>query len=172
MKLYAPSTIKEIKNQYNFRLSKSLGQNFLTDKHIIDRIIEGSRIGPEDLVIEIGPGIGVLTAEAAENAKRVVAVEIDNGLIPILEDTLKEYDNITILNQDVLKTDFSTIVSAYKTEGKTKRRMECHRRRAEEKERKFPKQHRKRADLWYNAKGHGAEESCPVPGRNKRKQYG
>ena len=120
MKLYAPSTIKEIKNQYNFRLSKSLGQNFLTDKHIIDRIIEGSRIGPEDLVIEIGPGIGVLTAEAAENAKRVVAVEIDNGLIPILEDTLKEYDNITILNQDVLKTDFSTIVSAYKTEGKTK----------------------------------------------------
>ena len=73
MKLYAPSTIKEIKNQYNFRLSKSLGQNFLTDKHIIDRIIEGSRIGPEDLVIEIGPGIGVLTAEAAENAKRVVA---------------------------------------------------------------------------------------------------
>ena len=120
MKLYATSTIKEIKNQYNFRLSKSLGQNFLTDKHIIDRIIEGSRIGPEDLVIEIGPGIGVLTAEAAENAKRVVAVEIDNGLIPILEDTLKEYDNITILNQDVLKTDFSAIVSAYKTEGKTK----------------------------------------------------
>ncbi|MDE8735376.1 rRNA adenine N-6-methyltransferase family protein, partial [Eubacteriales bacterium DFI.9.88] len=88
MKLYSPSTIKEIREKHGFRLSKSLGQNFLTDKNIIDRIIESSDIGPEDLVIEIGPGIGVLSAEAAQYAGKVGAVEIDRNLIPILEETL------------------------------------------------------------------------------------
>ena len=82
MKLYAPSTIRDIKERYGFKLSKSLGQNFLTDKNIIDRIVESAGIGPEDLVIEIGPGIGVITREAAEYAKKVVAVEIDSNLIP------------------------------------------------------------------------------------------
>ena len=120
MKLYAPSTIKDIKNQYNFRLSKSLGQNFLTDKHIIDQIMDGSQIGTKDLVIEIGPGIGVLTAEAAVRAERVVAVEIDRKLIPVLEDTLKEYNNVTIVNQDVLKTDLTEVARAYQTGGKIK----------------------------------------------------
>ena len=76
MKLYAPSTIRDIKERHGFKLSKSLGQNFLTDKNIIDRIIEGAGIGADDLVIEIGPGIGVITSEAAERAKRVIAVEI------------------------------------------------------------------------------------------------
>ena len=70
MKLYSPSEIREIRDRFGFRNSKSLGQNFLTDKNIIDRIIEGSGIGPEDLVIEIGPGIGVITREAAQAAKR------------------------------------------------------------------------------------------------------
>jgi len=91
MKLYAPSTIREIKDKYGFKLSKSLGKNFLTDKNIIDKIIEATEITDEDLVIEIGPGIGVLTAEAAQLAKKVVAVEIDRNLIPILRDTLKEF---------------------------------------------------------------------------------
>ena len=100
MKLYAPSTIREIKEKYGFRLSKSLGQNFLTDKNIIDEIIEGAGIGPRDLVIEIGPGIGVLTWEAAQRAQKVIAVEIDQNLIPILEETLREADNIEIVNQD------------------------------------------------------------------------
>jgi len=110
MKLYSPATISEIRRKHGFRLSKSLGQNFLTDKNIIDKIIEKSNIGKNDLVIEIGPGIGVLTAAAAEAAGRVVAIEIDRNLIPILQETLKEYDNIEIINSDVLKTDFAEIL--------------------------------------------------------------
>ena len=105
MKLYAPSTIRDIKERYGFKLSKSLGQNFLTDKNIIDRIVESAGIGPEDLVIEIGPGIGVITREAAEYAKKVVAVEIDSNLIPILEETLGDCDNVEVVNRDILKTD-------------------------------------------------------------------
>lgn len=111
MKLYAPSTIKEIKERYGFRLSKSLGQNFLTDKHIIDRIIEAADIDAGDLIIEIGPGIGVLTREAAERAGRVVAVEIDRNLLPILEETLAGYDNVEVINADILKTDVNRIIA-------------------------------------------------------------
>ena len=110
MKLYAPSTIRAIKEKYGFRLSKSLGQNFLTDKNIIDEIIEGAAIGPQDLVIEIGPGIGVLTAEAAQQAAKVIAIEIDSKLIPILGETLAEYDNVEVINQDILKTDLNGII--------------------------------------------------------------
>ena len=120
MKLYAPSTINEIREKHGFRLSKSLGQNFLTDKNIIEQIVENACIGEDDLVIEIGPGIGVLTAEAAEYAGRVVAVEIDSNLIPILEETLSEYPNITVINQDVLKTDLTEIVNKYKGRGGVK----------------------------------------------------
>lgn len=111
MKLYAPSTIREIKDKYDFRLSKSLGQNFLTDKNIIDKIIEESFIGENDLVIEIGPGIGVLTAEAAEQAGKVIAVEIDKNLIPILEDTLSQYDNVEVVNRDILKADLNEMIA-------------------------------------------------------------
>ena len=110
MKLYAPSTIKDIKERYGFKLSKSLGQNFLTDKNIIDRIIESAEIGPDDLVIEIGPGIGVITREAAETARKVIAVEIDKNLIPILKETLSDVDNVEIVNQDILKTDVNQMV--------------------------------------------------------------
>ena len=110
MKLYAPSTIKDIKERYGFKLSKSLGQNFLTDKNIIDRIIESAEIGPDDLVIEIGPGIGVITREAAETAKKVIAVEIDKNLIPILKETLSDVDNVEIVNQDILKTDVNQLI--------------------------------------------------------------
>lgn len=110
MKLYQTSTIREIKSKYDFNLTKSLGQNFLTDKNAIDKIIEGSEIGPDDLVIEIGPGIGVITYEASLKAKKVIAVEIDKNLIPILKDTLSERDNIEIVNQDILKTDLTEII--------------------------------------------------------------
>ena len=110
MKLYAPSTIADIKQRHNFQLSKSLGQNFITDKSVIDKIVDGSGAGENDLVIEIGPGIGVLTAEAAETAARVVAIEIDKKLIPILGETLAEYDNVRIINQDVLRTDINEII--------------------------------------------------------------
>ena len=110
MKLYAPSTIRDIKERYGFKLSKSLGQNFLTDKNIIDRIIEGAGIGSEDLVIEIGPGIGVITSEAAETAKKVIAVEIDKNLIPILKETLADRDNVEIVNQDILRTDVNKLI--------------------------------------------------------------
>lgn len=110
MKLYAPSTIKDIKERYGFKLSKSLGQNFLTDKNIIDRIVESAEIGPDDLVIEIGPGIGVITREASEAAKKVIAVEIDKNLIPILEETLGDCDNVEIINRDILKTDVNELI--------------------------------------------------------------
>lgn len=110
MKLYAPSTIQAIKEKHNFQLSKSLGQNFITDKSVIERIVEGSDVGEEDLVIEIGPGIGVLTAEAAESAAKVVAIEIDKKLIPILAETLADYDNIRVVNQDILKTDLNELI--------------------------------------------------------------
>src|SRR5665648_1069993 len=110
MKLYAPSTIREIKDKHDFKLSKSLGQNFLTDKNIIEKIIQAPAITKNDLVIEIGPGIGTLTSEAAEKAAKVIAIEIDRKLIPILKETLKEYDNVEILNKDILKTDLNELL--------------------------------------------------------------
>ncbi len=114
MKLYAPSTIREIKDKHDFKLSKSLGQNFLTDKNIIEEIIQAPAITKNDLVIEIGPGIGVLTSEAAERAAKVIAIEIDRKLIPILKETLKEYDNIEIINKDILKTDLNELLEQNK----------------------------------------------------------
>ncbi len=111
MKLYAPSTIREIKDRYGFKLTKSLGQNFLTDKNIIDKIIEGAAIGEDDLVIEVGPGIGVITYEASLAARKVIAVEIDRNLIPILAETLAERDNIEIVNSDILKTDVNELIA-------------------------------------------------------------
>lgn len=110
MKLYSPSTIAEIRAKHNFQLSRSLGQNFITDRNVIERIVEGAGVSGEDLVIEVGPGIGVLTAEAAEKASKVVAVEIDKKLIPILGETLSEYKNVEIVNKDILKTDINEII--------------------------------------------------------------
>jgi 16S rRNA (adenine1518-N6/adenine1519-N6)-dimethyltransferase len=111
-KLYSPTTIRQIKEKHGFKLSKSLGQNFLIDGNIVDNIIKGADISESDLVIEIGPGIGVLTAAAAQNAGKVIGVEIDRKLIPILEETLAEYGNVTILNQDILKTDLNDIIDS------------------------------------------------------------
>ena len=109
-KLYSPLKMAQLRDKYDFRHSKSLGQNFLSDKNIIDRIIEGSGVGKEDLVIEIGPGMGVLTAAAAECAAHVTAVEIDRHLIPILAETLKDYDNVNILHGDIMKTDLKEVI--------------------------------------------------------------
>ncbi len=109
-KLYAPTTIRRIKEKHNFRLSKSLGQNFLTDGNIVDKIIESCDAGPEDLVLEIGPGMGVLTAEAAKRAGKVVCVEIDRNLIPILKETLSEFSNVEVVNRDILKTDIAQLL--------------------------------------------------------------
>ena len=110
MKLYEPSTIKKIREEYGFKFSKSLGQNFLTDKNIIDEIVDGAGIGQEDTVLEIGPGIGVITYEAAQLAKKVVAVEIDKSLLPILAETLSEYENVKVINEDILKLDINKLI--------------------------------------------------------------
>ena len=119
-KLYSPAKMAQLRAKHDFRHSKSLGQNFLSDKNIIDSIIEGSEIDENDLVIEIGPGMGVLTAAAAECAAKVVAVEIDRHLIPILEETLHEYDNIEIINADIMKTDLTSVIEAHPTSGKVR----------------------------------------------------
>lgn len=116
MKLYEPSIIKLIKNKYGFRFSKSLGQNFLTDKSVIDAIIEGAGIGPDDLVIEIGPGIGVLTQAAAEKAGRVVSIEIDRNLVEIMKFTLEGLTNVKIVNDNILKTDLTALITEEKGE--------------------------------------------------------
>ncbi len=116
MKLYEPSIIKLIKNKFGFRFSKSLGQNFLTDKDVLDQIVEGAGIGPDDLVIEIGPGIGVLTQAAAEKAGKVVAVEIDSGLIEVLRFTLADLNNVKVINGNILKTDIRALIEEEKGE--------------------------------------------------------
>lgn len=96
--------------KYNFNFQKKYGQNFLIDTNILDKIIAAAEITKEDCVIEIGPGIGTMTQYLAESAGEVAAVEIDKNLIPILEDTLSVYDNVTIINEDILKVDINRIV--------------------------------------------------------------
>lgn len=125
MKLYAPSTIREIREKYGFRLTKSLGQNFLTDKNIIDDIIDGAAIGAQDLVIEIGPGIGVLTWEAAQLAQKVIAVEIDKNLIPILAETLREADNIEVIKPGYPQNGYQYSDRARKGRGGSRRQAVC-----------------------------------------------
>ena len=106
-----PSNTIEILNKYKFVFQKKFGQNFLIDTHVLERIIDESGITKDDMVLEIGPGIGTMTQYLCENAREVVAVEIDKMLIPILtEDTLKEYDNVTVINDDILKIDVCKIV--------------------------------------------------------------
>lgn len=104
---------KEVLSKYNMSAKKKFGQNFLIDSGVLDGIVEASGVTKEDCVLEIGPGIGSLTQYLAEAAKRVVSVEIDKTLIPVLNDTLSEYDNITIINEDILKVDIESIVKEY-----------------------------------------------------------
>lgn len=114
MDLYQKSQIRKIKDEHDFRFTKSLGQNFLVSQDTIETIIERSDIGEKDLVIEIGPGMGTLTGLAAERAAKVIAVEIDSELIPILEETLSDYNNIEIINKDILKTDLRSLIESAK----------------------------------------------------------
>ncbi len=106
-----PKNTIEIIQKYGFNFQKKFGQNFLIDTHVLDRIIEESGITKDDCVLEIGPGIGTMTQYLCENAREVIAVEIDKALIPILEDTLSEYDNVTVINDDILKVDVQKIVN-------------------------------------------------------------
>lgn len=109
-KISTPSRTKEIIEKYNFYFKKNFGQNFLIDGNVLDNIISAAKITKDDFVLEIGPGIGSLTQYLAENAGKVLAVEIDKNLIPILGETLKEYDNVEIINEDVLKIDINSII--------------------------------------------------------------
>ena len=104
-----PQETIAVLQRYGFNFQKKYGQNFLIDTHVLDKIIGAAQIGPDDFVLEIGPGIGTMTQYLAEAAREVVAVEIDLKLIPILQDTLKEYDNVTVLNEDILKVDIRKI---------------------------------------------------------------
>lgn len=109
-KLSNPQVTIETIKKYDFAFQKKFGQNFLIDSHVLDKIIAAAKVTAEDVVLEIGPGIGTMTQYLAETAKEVIAVEIDKALIPILQDTLKDYDNITILNEDILKVDIGALV--------------------------------------------------------------
>ncbi len=109
-KLGNPKETIEILNKYHFVFQKKFGQNFLIDTHVLDKIIKAAEVTKEDLVLEIGPGIGTLTQYLCEAAREVIAVEIDKALIPILEDTLSSYDNVTVRNEDILKVDINKLV--------------------------------------------------------------
>ena len=102
---------KEVVNKHNFKFSKSLGQNFLIDDNVIDRILEGARLSETDRIIEVGPGIGTLTREMGKVAENVVAIEIDKTLIPILKETLADLDNVEVVNEDILKVDLQGLIN-------------------------------------------------------------
>lgn len=104
-----PQHTIEVLQKYNFSFQKKFGQNFLIDTHVLDKIIASAEITKDDFVLEIGPGIGTMTQYLACAARKVVAVEIDKALIPILEDTLSDYDNVEVINEDVLKLDIDKI---------------------------------------------------------------
>ena len=112
-KLGNPKNTIEVIQKYQFAFQKKFGQNFLIDPHVLDKIIGAAGVTKEDMVLEIGPGIGTMTQYLAEAAEKVVAVEIDNNLIPILKETLADYDNITIINEDILKVDIKKLAEEY-----------------------------------------------------------
>lgn len=110
-RLFKPKRVTEILNRYGFKFSKALGQNFLIDGNIVRKIVDAAEITQDDYVLEIGPGIGTLTEELALRAKKVLSVEIDNRLKPLLDETiLSEYDNVNIHFDDVLKTDLKELI--------------------------------------------------------------
>lgn len=104
-----PQNTIEIIQKYEFRFQKKFGQNFLIDTHVLEKIVEAAGVTKDDMVLEIGPGIGTMTQYLAEAAREVVAVEIDNNLIPILQETLSAYDNVVIINNDILKVDLEAL---------------------------------------------------------------
>lgn len=112
-KLGNPKNTIEIIQKYEFAFQKKFGQNFLIDTHVLDKIITAAGVTRDDMVLEIGPGIGTMTQYLAEAARQVIAVEIDTNLIPILQETLKDYDNIKVINEDILKVDIKQLAEEY-----------------------------------------------------------
>ncbi len=112
-----PKDTIEVLQKYKFNFQKKFGQNFLIDTHVLEKIIDAAGITKDDFVLEIGPGIGTMTQYLCENAREVAAVEIDNNLIPILKDTLKEYDNVEVIHEDILKVDIQELAQR-KNEGR------------------------------------------------------
>ena len=112
-----PQNTIAILKKYDFTFQKKFGQNFLIDTHVLEKIVDAADIGKDDLVLEIGPGIGTVTQYLCEAARQVIAVEIDRKLIKILKDTLSAYDNVEVINEDILKVDISKLVDE-KNEGK------------------------------------------------------
>lgn len=108
-----PKNTIEIIQKYEFAFQKKFGQNFLIDTHVLDKIVDAAGVTKDDMVLEIGPGIGTMTQYLAENARQVVAVEIDSHLIPILNETLKDYENVTVINDDILKVDINRLAAEY-----------------------------------------------------------
>ena len=113
MNLSGKTDLLSLLNRFNFNFSKSLGQNFLIDGNILDKIVEGSNIDSSSNVLEIGPGAGTLTRELCKRAKRVVAVEVDKSLVPILEFVMSDFDNFTLINQDIMTVSY-THLDVYK----------------------------------------------------------
>lgn len=109
-RLTSPRTIKYIMDKYGFKFTKSLGQNFIIDENVLTRILEGSQISSDDMILEIGPGIGVMTDALCGRAQKVVSVEIDKTLIPVLKETVGHHENLLIINQDVLKLDVNSLI--------------------------------------------------------------
>lgn len=113
MDLGNPRNTIDIIQKYGFSFQKKFGQNFLIDTHVLDKIVSAAGITKEDMVLEIGPGIGTMTQYLAESARQVVAVEIDKNLIPILQETLEKYDNVMVINEDILKVDIKKLAEEY-----------------------------------------------------------
>lgn len=112
-KLSDPKKTIEVIQKYQFAFQKRFGQNFLIDAHVLEKIVSAAGITKDDCVLEIGPGIGTMTQYLAENAGHVVAVEIDRNLIPILKETLADYDNVTVINEDILRVDIKALAEEY-----------------------------------------------------------
>ena len=112
-KLSNPQNTIQVIQKHGFAFQKKFGQNFLIDAHVLDKIIAAAGVTADDMVLEIGPGIGTMTQYLAERARQVTAVEIDTNLIPILKETLSDYDNVTVINEDILKVDIKKLAEEY-----------------------------------------------------------
>ena len=112
-KLSNPQNTIQVIQKHGFAFQKKFGQNFLIDAHVLDKIIAAAVVTADDMVLEIGPGIGTMTQYLAEQARQVTAVEIDTNLIPILKETLSDYDNVTVINEDILKVDIKKLAEEY-----------------------------------------------------------
>ncbi len=112
-KLSNPQNTIQVIQKHGFAFQKKFGQNFLIDSHVLDKIIAAAGVTADDMVLEIGPGIGTMTQYLAERARQVTAVEIDTNLIPILKETLSDYDNVTVINEDILKVDIKKLAEEY-----------------------------------------------------------